>query len=104
MPARFKCYSLPLEHFLIFKKIKNKIKKKKFKIYKKYKDLVFASFAKPIFFLDYINSFFPRKGRKVNIKLFSRTRFIEMLLKASVFQYNFQYVSILNIIFNTVIT
>lgn len=54
-------------------------------------DLVLVSFTKPVFILAYIQSFFPRKGRKVNIQLHSRTGFAEMVLKATGFQYNFQY-------------
>lgn len=54
-------------------------------------DLEFGSFVKAIFIFAYIKSFFPRKWRKVNTQLYSRTGFTEMVLKISGFQYNFQY-------------
>lgn len=62
-----------------------------FLIYKKHMDLEFGSFVKAIFILAYIKSFFPRKWRKVNTQLQSRTGFTDMALKNTGFQYNFQY-------------
>jgi len=54
-------------------------------------DLVLVSFTKPIFILAYITSFFPKKGKKVNIRLHSGTGFTKMVLKATDFQYNLEY-------------
>lgn len=49
------------------------------------------AFTKPVLILAYIKSFFPRKGRKMNIQLHSKIGFTEKVLKATGFQHNFQY-------------